>query len=98
MSGRWPRAAALLARQALEQALDEYWESRQAGVVRCRSTRPKLVCLPTYLNDDIAFRAAHAWVALSGVCHVGGYDLDPSLDELEGWMDVVDEFIQVSRV
>lgn len=26
--GLWPRAAALLTRQALEQALDEYWQAK----------------------------------------------------------------------
>ncbi len=43
-AGLWPRAAALLARQALEQALDEYWRSRQLPLDQL-PTRPQLICL-----------------------------------------------------
>jgi hypothetical protein len=31
-AGYWPRASALLARQALEMALDDFWRSKRPGV------------------------------------------------------------------
>ena len=41
-AGIWPRATALLARQALESALDDLWRSRAPGVERCSTRRPNL--------------------------------------------------------
>ena len=93
MRGRWPRASALLTRQALEQALDAYWRVRQPAVASSWAMQPKLLCLPTYLDEPLARRAHHAWVSLSNACHIGSYDLDPSADELDGWMNVVAEVI-----
>ena len=93
MRGRWPRASALLTRQALEQALDAYWRLRQPAVADSYAAQPKLLCLPTYLDEPLARRAHHAWVALSNACHIGSYDLDPTADELEGWMNAVADVI-----
>ena len=61
--GLWPRAAALLARQALEETLDAFWLSRNlplGGV----PTRPQLICLGHYLEDEAQVAAlTHAWNA-----------------------------------
>ena len=42
-AGLWPRAAALLARQALEQGLDGYWRERGIALYEL-GTRPQLIC------------------------------------------------------
>ncbi|HZM50999.1 MAG TPA: hypothetical protein VFE68_10920, partial [Vicinamibacteria bacterium] len=43
-AGLWPRAAALLIRQALEEAVDAYWTTRQLPLESV-STQTQLVCL-----------------------------------------------------
>ena len=48
-AGLWPRATALLARQALEAALDDFWRIRAPGMEHC-SMRAQLLCLPYYLQ------------------------------------------------
>lgn len=48
-AGLWPRATALLARQALEAALDDFWRSRSPGMEHC-SMKAQLSCLPYYLQ------------------------------------------------
>lgn len=87
--GLWPRAAALLTRQALEQALDQYWQAKGLRVDEC-STTAQLLCLTEYLNDaDIALEAHHVWSALSRACHHHPYELAPTAGELEGWLGTV---------
>jgi len=48
-AGLWPRATALLARQALEAALDDFWKVRAPGMELC-SMRAQLLCLPHFLS------------------------------------------------
>jgi len=92
-AGLWPRAAALLARQALEQALDEYWRSRQLPLDQL-PTHPQLICLREYLHDaGLAGSVNHAWNALSQACHHHPYELAPSLTDLQRHMLVVAEVI-----
>ena len=83
MRGRWPRAVALLARQSLEEALDDLWAVVLPGAERA-SARAQLLCLPEYLGDEEAAEsAAHAWSGLSRACHHRTYELAPSSGELE---------------
>jgi hypothetical protein len=90
----WPRAAALLARQALEAALIELWSRTHPGIERA-SMRCQLLCLPSFLSDrELAGRAAHAWVALTFACHHHPYELPPTAEELDRWLDVVEAMIQ----
>ena len=50
IAGVWPRTAALLARQALEEALDSAGGRNATGPL-CRATvRSQLICLPAYLT------------------------------------------------
>lgn len=88
--GCWPRAVAVLTRQALEQALDAYWSQRRPGVEGCPSMRAKMLCLPTYSDETTARQAFDAWAALSSACHVRGYDLDPTAAELESMIESVE--------
>jgi hypothetical protein len=94
-AGIWPRAGALLARQALESALDEFWRQRAPGLERC-SMRAQLLCLPSFLHvdghDGLAERTTYAWSRLSRACHQHVYELAPTAGELAAWIDIVDEF------
>lgn len=88
-AGLWPRAAALLGRQALESALDEWWRAKGIPLDEC-SRHAQLLCLPTYLKDgDTAVQLRFAWHALSEACHHHPYELPPSVGELDGWLTCV---------
>jgi hypothetical protein len=93
--GAWPRASALLARQALEVALDEVWASRPGtrGLAQC-SMRTQLLCAAAYLDPDLAATVSWTWSGLSEACHHHGYDLAPTAAELNGWMDVAGHLIE----
>lgn len=89
----WPRAAAILARQALEDAIDRTWTG-PAGDMRSRSWADKLTCLPWYTDPDLARRARHTWHALSTACHAHPYELAPTAGELHGWIAEVEGILQ----
>ena len=92
-AGLWPRAAALLARQALEQGLDDYWRERGLPLHDC-GTRPQLICLGEYMGDAaLAGRAHHTWAALSEACHHHPYELAPGHRELVNWIGTVGELL-----
>jgi hypothetical protein len=93
-AGLWPRAAALLARQALETALDRLWESRPetSGLAQC-TMRTQLTCLPAYMDPAAAHQISYAWASLSEACHYHPYELGPTAAELVGWIHAVDELI-----
>ena len=95
-AGLWPRAAALLGRQALEMAVDDFWRGRQMPLDSC-PTFPQLICLREYLGDDaLAGDVHHAWNALSRACHQHPYELAPTVEELRGWIAVVKNFVDES--
>jgi hypothetical protein len=91
--GLWPRAAALVARGALEDALRDLWQRRAVGLGRA-TTRAQLACLPHVLGDrSLASEIAFAWSALSTACHHHAYELAPTATELQRWIDTVDRLI-----
>lgn len=96
-AGRWPRAAALLARQALEVELDRALAVRAPGLEQCSDARATLLCLRRFRDHDTALAVEHAWMALSHACHHHAYELPPTVDELRGWVEVVDEFVETSE-
>ena len=49
-AGLWPRASALLARQALEASVARLWDRRALDLQAARCAR-QLICLRTYLGD-----------------------------------------------
>jgi hypothetical protein len=68
-AGVWPRSAAVLARQALEQSLTSLWRQRGLELAGA-SARAQLLCLEEYLGDrSVAADARFAWWALSRACH-----------------------------
>ena len=97
-AGVWPRAVALLTRQALEKALDEFWESSPAtaGLSRC-PRRSQLACLPSYLDAATAREIAYVWSALSEACHIHAYELAPTATELGGWIHAVGRLMAAIR-
>jgi hypothetical protein len=93
LGGTWPRAVALLARQALEQGLDDFW-SACAPRVRGASRRSQLLCLGAYLHDDgVVSGVRYAWHGLSRACHHQVYELPPTATELDRWLDAVDALL-----
>jgi hypothetical protein len=91
-AGLWPRASALLARQALEAVLADLWRMRAPGLERC-PMRAQLLCVDGYLPNggDLAARARYAWSGLSRASHQHPYELPPTMSELAGWVAVVEE-------
>jgi hypothetical protein len=86
--GLWPRAAALVARQALEQAVDEYWRARGFDFRGC-GERQKLICLREYLDPHLAGEVYEAWAQLTRACHHHAYELAPTVEELAASMVTV---------
>ena len=92
-AGIWPRATALLVRQALENALDDLWRRRAPGLEKC-SMKAQLLCLPAFLrDDDLAARVSYAWTGLSRACHHHAYELPPAAVELSVWIETVDQLV-----
>ena len=89
-TGLWPRAAAVLARQALELSIRALWLQRAPGLESC-SLRAQLLCLDEYLRDEnVAATTRQAWAALSRACHHHPYEIDPTVEELRYWIDAVE--------
>ena len=97
-AGIWPRAAALLARQALEGALDDLWRLRAPGLDKC-SVRAQLLCLPYYLSvdDKLAERVSYTWAELSRGVHHHPYELSPTSSELLEWLATVELLVESVR-
>ena len=89
----WPRASAFLARQGLESAVGLLWTGDLA-TMNDASFADQLVCLPLFLGDvELARDVRYTWKALSAACHAHSYELAPTLGELEGWIDTVEQLI-----
>ena len=92
-AGLWPRASAVLARQALERGLIEALSEKVPGIQRA-NVRAQLLCLQTYFEDpQVAHDVNLAWWGLSRACHHLSYELAPTATELEALIDVVDRFL-----
>lgn len=95
--GPWARAVAFLARQALEEALEELWRVRGVDLSAV-STRAQLLCLRAYLDDDtLAAEVAYTWGALSRACHHHPYELTPTAEELSRWVTTTRALIRRIR-
>jgi hypothetical protein len=89
-AGLWPRATALLGRQAIEGAMADLWKLRAPGVEKC-SARAQLLCLQIYLGDEqLSERVAYAWSALSHACHQHPYELSPTSPELLSLLQIAE--------
>jgi hypothetical protein len=90
--GTWPRAAALLARQALEVALKTFWSFTAAGM-EAAPFKTQLLCLDGYIRPAVARQGYQTWSALSRACHHHVYELAPTRDELLAWCDDVESVV-----
>lgn len=91
--GVWPRAAALCARRALEEALDQLWRTRAPGL-EAASMRAQLISLRAHLNDaELAGDVAYTFGSLSNACHHHDYELTPTAAELHACFAVVERLI-----
>jgi hypothetical protein len=86
-AGLWPRAAALLGRQAIEAAMEDLWRLSAPGL-EDSSAKCQLLCLSHFLGDpDLAGRVHATWHGLTRSCHIQVYELAPTAAELEGWLE-----------
>jgi hypothetical protein len=93
-AGVWPRTAAFLARQALEEAVNGCWAASAAtSPMLDASMWSRLACLPAYVSGAEARQAVFAYAALSSACHYHPYELAPTAAELSGWIDDVEELV-----
>ena len=97
LEGIWPGAAALLARQALEEALDGLWADAFPGMQYAnRSTQ--LICLGQVLaNHELVMNIRSAWLSLSRACHHHHYELGPTAAELERWIQQTERLVEALR-
>ena len=91
--GIWPRASAILARQALEIALHRFWLHVAPGVQKA-SARAQLICLAEYVDSRLTSRIRYTWHGLSVACHHHAYDLPPTAQELAGWLTDIEALIE----
>lgn len=95
-SGLWPRAGAVLARQAVEESLRLLWDQVDPHLAAV-SMRAQLLCAPERLDPELAGQLAYTWAALSRACHHHAYELAPTLDELNSWIVDVGDFVAAVR-
>jgi hypothetical protein len=96
LAGRWPRAVAILTRQAIEGLLFDLWRATSPGV-EAASSRAQFLVLRGRIEPAVALEAEFAWAALSRACHHHPYELVPTASELGGWLDAADTLDQHVR-
>ena len=89
IGSRGTRTAALLARRAFEDWLDEQ-SSTWAGSGYYRpSTKSKLVVLEALRGEELGQAVKRAWQGLSVACHHHSYELPPSAAEVRDLVEQV---------
>ena len=92
--GVWPRAAALLTRQVLEEALDRLWMAIHPGVANA-SRATQLTCLGLMITDaGLVADVRSAWASLSRACHHHHYELGPTAAELSRWIEQTKRLVE----
>lgn len=76
------RTAALLARCALEEWLDEQTVSWAGTHYPFPSTKSRLVALAAVSDEELGERARRVWTDLSRAVHHHAYELQPSVTEV----------------
>lgn len=84
LGARGPRTAALLARRAFEDWLDEVSASWMSDTVSDRppTTTSKLVALAALHGSAVSEHAKQVWHGLSRAVHHHAYELQPSVGEV----------------
>ena len=84
LGSRSTRVAAVMARSAFEDWLDE--QCTWAATAQKRpSTKAKLAVLDVLDEADVGARAKRVWHGLSRMCHHHSYELQPSPAEVRRW-------------
>lgn len=91
-AGLWARAAAILARQALETAIKIRLAKKIPGVEDV-CFRVQLLCLFDSADEGVAGRAGYAWSTLSRATHHQGYELPPTAASLRQWISDVERLL-----
>jgi hypothetical protein len=89
----WPRAATLLARQALEARVRAEWREGELPMAD-RSMTHQFHVLTQLRDAETAGRAHQTWAELSHACHYHPVDLSPTSGELTAWIDTVDQLVR----
>jgi hypothetical protein len=84
------RAVAMLARRALEDAVEA-----ELGLPPDTRTpfAVQLTALEVRRGPDLARRVSLVWSALSRMCHYHGYELAPTHNEVDGWLGEVQRLV-----
>jgi hypothetical protein len=82
LGARSARTAALLARCAFEEWLDETGKTWERPSHQRPSTESKLVVLRALRGEAVGETAVRAWAGLSRACHHHAYELQPSVMEV----------------
>lgn len=91
-----PRAAALIARNALEGLIVEACARVGADVADpAVTTRVRLIVLRALAGGDVADPAEVAWAGLSAACHHHAYELSPTPGEVAHLISLVDDLAGV---
>jgi hypothetical protein len=94
LDGIWPRAAALLARQALEAAMAELWAANsQTAGLSASTMRSQELSLIAYLDPATASQITYLLAALSQACHYHPYELASTAAELTSWLDQATQLV-----
>jgi hypothetical protein len=89
------RAAAVLLRMALDQALDAYWARVHPSMTRIGKHR--MLCLEWYAGRDTARRCRTTWLALSAACHYRAQELPPAPAEIHARLVEVTALVAALR-
>ena len=93
--GLWARAAILLARQALEDALDDFWRARSPDLLHA-SMRAQLLCLGALMHSQHdAADVDQLWGMLSNTCHFDACYPPPSTQEIHVWLDRTEDLCEL---
>jgi hypothetical protein len=84
----WARAAALLARMALETAVSDRLAAVHPDLPNA-TMRSRLLVLPVCADEGVVREAVRAWVGLSRACHHHPYELAPTKGELSDLVGAV---------
>lgn len=85
---QWPRGAAFLARNALEEWVRGHSATLDEGLPQA-TMASQLLCLELCIGPGRAGRARHTWGSLSEACHHHAYELSPSPVHVSALLDEV---------
>jgi hypothetical protein len=92
-TGWWPKAVALLLRQALERSMESLWLVKGPAVASAPA-RAQLLCLRSFIDRRLAERADSTWSQLSRACHDHPYELPPTAAELARWFETTEAVVR----